>query len=233
MLCKNDLEEQIAKELSNSIQDWYIVVERFKLLFGNGPFSWGSICGLLAELYVRECLDKICDQYGERIIIDPVECNRRTKHFLFKYKNSSLCVYSNIFGMMNPYSDIDELLLVDGLPVLFEIKTGSYNPRGSLSNKSPSSLGTVYALRPDRIKYVTKPIKEYFESECGYIVITPKDHIRPETKSQRDFASNNGIIVPFYATRDQFQLEDLPKIVRDFQLCVKGPFIRAEYSLVE
>lgn len=172
----------------------------------------------LSELHVRNALEQLCKEFPGRITLDPINVDvcDSTQNFSFQYRHGALIVHRQ--GSPNDYSEIDELALVDGLPVLFEVKftrtNGHWMRRGNKGRlrhefapglfTKPTELGSFYAMEEQRVRYLLEPIKEYFGMpDCGYVLIVPKEDT-DHTPQIKDFVKRKNLLVPFPATRDKF-----------------------------
>ncbi|MEK6835408.1 MAG: hypothetical protein AABX55_00080 [Nanoarchaeota archaeon] len=220
MLTKNQLLCEICEIFPNFKPNWDEIVERFKNIRMNrkGDFSFNTLASYLAESYVRLTLEEICTQYEGRIFIDQIPNGASKSGYTYHYSDvghTGLIVSKN-----NIYHcEIDELLLVDGLPVLVEVKVGRY--------RFPDVINTMIEYR---INQISNPIKQYFETDrCGYMLVIPSDQIISDENIlkdkkvtfrrfiQKEFREKNGVLVPFYTTRKIFRRE-VRKIEKDYSL---------------
>ncbi len=229
MLTKNSLLEEITQKLAGAGPNWPEVVKRFKesKLFRKRNYKGKpNFYSKLSEIHLRESLERICGVYNGHIKFDSIKPLESTKNFTFNlHPHGNLRVQRN--DDWNEHTEYDELLVVDGLPVLFEVKlqrprsssfTNGLGSSNGISNgtrkvingmpSSPSSLGTNHALRPGRLSYLLAPIREYFgKEECGYVLVIPPENTMTTSPYRQAFLEQNGILVPFYTGRKEFRVE--------------------------
>jgi len=86
---------------------------------------------------------------------------------------------------------MDQLIVVDGMPTVFEVK---------VSRMWGLTQDLKHSMSEERIDHVFVPLKEYFGFErYGYSVVTNSNKIKPElSKVQADFEEKGRILVPLY-----------------------------------
>ena len=169
-------------------------------------------------MVVHSALEEICRQLGDRVEFNPIKAGESAGPFVFQEspRGNILVSYAD---NGNHYSEFDDLLVVDDLPVLFEVKLGGkrykgkkrYIPSkdGQLINQS--NLGVGHSIGMERIDHLLAPLKEYFTcSDCGYVLVTDPEVVEQNSQSARTlFEENNGMYVPFYTSKINFRLEIL------------------------
>ena len=227
LLEKNQLEEEIAGTINFDTSLWLPAIERLRRYYGDVSFGWGHLSGLLAEALVRESVERICGSMDGRVKFDPIPNRAKSLNYEFKCDKGILEIIRRTDGQLT--SDVDLLMLIDELPVLFEVKSGVYKGGGSRKNKTKSSLGTFFALKRERVMEVIEPIKEYFRTDCGFVLVVPSDHVIPYSPTQIRFLSENGVMTDFGLSRDKYQLETLPNIVARYGIRTKGGPLRLSH----
>jgi hypothetical protein len=230
MLKQNELLVYTTKKLTGMEPDWEKVVKRFRdtWIFENVNYDDYSLASRLSEIHLRLSLEKVSENL-DWIVFDPVDTIKSTKSYRFKYLDSGLTVISKENGKM--HSQMDEVLLIDNLPVLFEIKlTRHYTSKGRSCGTGkkrmflkdrithPGSIGVTHAMRKGRIKHITDPLKEYFKTcDCGYVLMIYPEQIRDDSNIQMYFRKMGGILVPFYTDRETYRAE-VPEIKKKYEL---------------
>ena len=219
MIAKNDLLVDITDKLALAEPDWEKVVARFKdgLFFQFGHFNFDNLVSVLAEVHVKIALEEICKSYDsetrEKIVFDPVEAGIRAGQYIFGCNSADQLTVAkdeNLrFGReRQTYSEIDLLMLIDKLPVLFEVKLHVKRRRSRNIKPAPGMKGIYHQMENERIRHVLQPIFKYFGcSESGYVIVVPKDIANNNSPIQEDFRKRNGIIVAFYKDRKNFREE--------------------------
>lgn len=217
MLAQNDLLREITNELAGRKPDEARTLACYHRLPRGGNTT--DFVSEWAEAVVRANLEEICAKFAGtgRAQFDTIAPGSFAGEFIFERRVGKNLVVSKFqekvigrggYRRYADYSDIDELLLVDSLPVLFEVKASgkSYEFKyGWPPNKSYVNL----AMRPERIKYLLAPIATFFHvQDCAYVLVVTKDFYRTETSPlQADFVKRGGIIVPLHATQDELRIE--------------------------
>ena len=149
----------------------------------------GILFGKLAEMHVWQVLTRLAE--GNSLIkIDPIPSGHETKNYRFEQSGHNVIVYKRHSSLS--CVEYDMLTEIDGLPVIWEVKSGS-----SLSN----------AVSSQRVKTITRPLIQYYgKNNFGYVVVGPKYSSEP-TKAQQRFTRNQGIIARVPITKIQFESE--------------------------
>lgn len=215
MLVKNDTLEEIANRLATTKPDFKSAVEEFKKTRDNNSnghlFGDTTLRKFLSEVGLNLSLREISSDYNEDVNFDPMEFSKTQDGFLystnfrFRYNGFNRVIVSK--HNFQDYCDFDSLTSFDGVPCIFEIRL-THDWRRALRD----------AISRTRIEYITRPIKEYFCLDLvGYVVVTYPEMLRKYRSRQREFLENNGLIVPFYATREVF-FSDVDKIRQEHNL---------------
>ncbi len=148
----------------------------------------GELPGILAEYITRANLEDICSLYGDRVVFDPVQPVLRSS-WSFIYRDN-LVVFKE--QGLYPFTEYDQVLLIDKLPVVIEVKTGCGMKINSI-------------LEIGRLEHWLQPLKDYFESRLGMVMVLPKDFTRMKSKAMDRFIKNKGIVVPFYSDSEGYR----------------------------
>ena len=230
MIIKNALLEEIVGGFAVLEPDFTEIKQLFqeKPLFHKGYYDDSQLAHCISELILRHSIKKISSEYPRRVIFDPIRSGSLTDNYRFRLNHltENIDVYQRIENGFELIGDFDLLTKIDGLVTLWEIKLSKYRSRGRISsvgiskktNKQirrknygdrvsrPSSMGTSYAMAPERIDQLTKPLLEYFKADhCGYALVLSSDQINLEDYRQKEFIKNNGLLVPFYTDRHTFR----------------------------
>ena len=229
-LARNDLLLDITNRLANAVPDWDDMAVQYKqtALYKNGralkrcdrsPYRKITLDDIskkfnraefiahkyFSEMYLRRSLRVLCAEYGNRVQFYPIRSGNICEHYKFVDKDGSLVVYENTKN--KTVTDIDDLLLIDNLPVLFEIKIGR-NYKRSPNRKREHHIDK--ALTEEHIKRVTDPINAFFKEklnidEVGYVLVISDNQVQPEySGEQRKFEMMGGVLVPFFTNSDNF-----------------------------
>ena len=212
MLGQNPLLLEIVDKLTYKEPARDEVIKRFK---DQLPYitnkSENGLLGRLSEICLRVSLEDICNDYNGRVVFDPIANKAEVDHYLFKKNGLGMIIFDK--NSETYLTDIDELILVDQIPALFEIKLARYKSRGrgKRSKGSPGCLGITHVIRnKDKILQIIEPIKRLFNSDsCGYVLVISADQIKPDSPLQKDFRDSGGLLVPFYTNKDNFYREYL------------------------
>lgn len=218
LLAKNSLVEEIVKEISDSVPDWIGISERLRNSKLEQSLERGVLGGLVGELNFRICLETIARKHQNRIVLDPISDGSSSENYSFNFNEGKLVVHHK--GNGHRVTELDELILADNLPVLCEVKTGSYK-NGAGKKKDESSRGSINALRLERINYVVRPLIEYFGRECGYIVVLPNDQVNPMSMIQKEFIEKNGFMATLNFSRREYKYVILSNLSRYFKISTR------------
>jgi len=202
---RNELLYRISQRLSRRRPNWDRIMETAAPLFESSNVPTG---GKLAEMHLRVALEEINDELEarDRVVFDPISHDDSTRNYYFTNYESGLRVLRKSDGQV--YSEIDDIVVVDGLPVLFEIKTGKNYRKSPSNRRKGASLGAKHAMEAGRMEYLLHPIKECFgTSVCGYVLVIPPEHIVPTFQHQQRFRLSGGLLVPLYTDAESYKGE--------------------------
>ena len=224
MIHKNDLLVKITGELAEAKPDWAYLREwnSQKLLEISEELD-SNVVSSVSERHVQQSLEKICSELKDRALINPIRPGQIGGYTFKRPKNKNVYVQKG----RHVYSEMDALIVVDSLPVLFEVKLSTSETKSATASmgwkngfvkkhtaangkvRKPGSLGVNYAMTEQRIDYLLHPIREYFgQEECGYVLVILPEMIKPGSDTLKNFINSNGIVVPFYTSRSAF-IEDI------------------------
>lgn len=206
MLAQNELLLLITSQLALRPPDKADLVSRFKSSqwYADRNYSPDNLFSLLSELHLRSSLEKICASFLGRVVFDPIHDGESTLNYVFRHRYGTLHVLDK---SGNDYTEIDQLLIVDGIPVIFEIKL---TPRKNKGGTTPNDRGINYLMTDRHIDHILAPLTEYFKTDkIGYVLIVYPSLINEGSSTQIRFLEQNGILVPFYADRMRYRTEVL------------------------
>lgn len=212
MLAKNNLLEEIAKRLSGSS---FPFVDASEHMRQHPPPSQdeGVLRGRLAELGIHVLLERLSRE-NPQIIPNPIRTPSTTEHYHFSRDaagNLNVGHRSCPGRSYERISDYYDILLVDSLPAVVEVKvraTSQGKNRRALRRNglSPSSGKISLALESEPIAQKIAPLQEYFRCrECAYLMILLPERLRRETPSQQEFTRLGGLLVPFPLPGEDFR----------------------------
>ena len=204
MFEKNGLLEEITEELSCHKPNWPLILQEYNpircIKHKNEQFS--NLVGELSEIYLRVSLREICRKYDGRILQNPILHGENTISYNFYNDKRKHLIAKNLFSNRD-VCEIDDLMIIDDLPVMFEIKlTQALNHVDMNFRHRPNGC----SMNQERSAHLFDPLKEYFHTDkLGYVVVLYKEVIGKYSLRQNQFESNNGIISPFYTDRNSFR----------------------------
>jgi len=191
MPVKNGLLIELVKRLSGSEPDWETLIRESDTKNKNT----NNIVGQLAEAHIRISLEAISGDYEGRINLNPFPEDSRSRKYSFDKRGHNIIARKD--GL--DFCEYDHLILVDNLPVVFEVKVSRKRSHG----KGSGNLGYKDVLRLDRIKKTLTPINEFFGVEdCGYVVFVSNLYGGPNVKA---FTDRGGILARFYHDNQTFR----------------------------
>ena len=202
MLVKNQLLEEIVAQLATTKITDDILIKEFKKN-GRAVTQVESFHGILGEMHMQLALQEICAPYEKRVQSNPIPSGASTDGYRFRRNTyGNLAVFRKKNGQQ--HGEFDELLQVDGLPVVFESKLHRTPDHPSVSLSSISApygkfyLGRYEAMFPQKINHLLDQIQQYFHQQaCGYVLIVYPSQLPSPHPVQQEFLRNGGILVPF------------------------------------
>lgn len=222
MLTKTPLHDQIAEKLANREPDWQTVCNQFiqsrtynrlNTCMQRGDIPLSNFAGHLAEFHLRVSLEDICTELGaqSRVVFDALRPGLRSKNFKFCTDKTGL-LYATRIATGRNYSEMDEVMLIDNVPTLFEIRIKNGKNKGRKNGNG--HRGHAYNMREQRVNYLLAPLKDYFKTEkASFVFIIPPDQITDESTVQMKFKERGGILIPFYTERHAYK-EDVKHIAQ-------------------
>ncbi len=218
MLPQNELIRQIIKQVPTTKPSAESAVASFRQtpMYSARNCNANQLSGALGEIYIQLSLQQICQErkVEDRVRFNPISAGEETQNFIFRRadETGTLKVWAKQASVgRHNNSEIDMLLVADGLPVLFEIK---------MREDRPGPGGIAMAMQSDKIEKSLRPIKEYFKTtEVGYALVVPPEQISSNDFVQRIFMREGGMLVPFPMTRWQFKGE-VRRISEKYELLV-------------
>lgn len=211
MLRKNAALEEIATKLSPIGPNWPEVVDRFKRTntFRAHTYDGGLLYSSLSRIITRVSLEQVKKTMGNTLVLDPIRSGSSTRGFTFLQKDDGLYVECTPI----PYVRLDEVILVEDLPVLIETRLDPFGGRRGRNRRFNQSRDSEEGMvNMGAINGLLKPITSLFikpfnQSECGYVFITAPEHCDPQRTVFSSLSQAGGIMVPFYTSRDAFRAE--------------------------
>ena len=238
-IVKSEKLESLRDHLSNYPPDWEEIVGRFKSHPNFDPdrqFVLPDFARMFREIHLDVCLEWIGIERADLNISERFIEGCRTGSYVFRYTPSGRVVAKTENGISNHKAEYDRVLLVDELPVVFDVRLRVWlAPRkqkgltrsGRVREREGRS--TKEMLRPEVYEEKLYPIRELFGRDVGYVVVISKDiydareraRAQPITDSvYQKFKESNGILVPFYTDRLTF-LNHVSQVVRENRLSIK------------
>lgn len=243
---QNDLEEDVAedmaglwpteelgnKELENKIVEGF----RKTAAYQRGNYNLGNLMQYLPNLWLRYVLEIMQEKYQRRIIISQMPEDEQTKPFSSDDRDGLWIVKAD----GKDYSKINRVAMIDGLPVLFDIRIGRFKERrnkrrrggnGTSSRKkystSASSRGVSYALRGEAVNHVIEPVSRYASmvgcngTKCGYVLFIADGKRTKRSAVVRKFRGRNGILRLLPRDREGAR-EDIERICRENKISYRA-----------
>lgn len=206
VLHRNRLLDSLSEKIAHAQPRWQRILSRFIDQSYKTARDEANTVSQLSEIHVRLTLEEASRSLEGSVQFDPITPNTVTAKFHFRqgYGRRGVVVRNRHTG--EDHSDLDEVLVVDGLPVLWEIKLSAWRRGGK--NKNPSTHGISWAMREERLPTITAPLREYFRTQkVGYVVVLPSGEEQRDSIILQRFADLGGIITPLYTTRENFKRE--------------------------
>lgn len=226
MLTKTPLHDQIAEKLAGREPDRFTICAQFvqsrayehlQLCMRRKGVPLGNFAGHIAEVHLRVSLEDICSELGvrNRVVFDPIKDGTSSRHFYFSTDKEGK-LYATRRDDGRDHAELDEVVLIDNVPTLFEIKIGQ---NGRPKSKDPHKRGKNYAMSIKRTSHVLAPLNDYFNTQnTSFVYIIPPALIQ-NTEEERAFRERGGILVPFYENRRDYhdEVERLIPLMNQFE----------------
>ena len=212
----------ICRELYEHPPDWDVIVDRFKSHPNHNPekpIYLHIYAKYFSEIHLDVCLEKIVKRHSDlNIRFNPVREASETRDFVLGYDKDGRLNANYRNRDTEAFYEYDQLLDINGLPVIFEIKLtcwtkASKMKRKTVEGKEVMVIGTAIRnyLKPEVYYKRLDPIFQYFECEPGMVMIIPKDifhnkeAMAPKGSYYKEFKRKSGVIVPFYTDRKSYR----------------------------
>ena len=199
MLPSNDTLEKITSRLAYYPPNWTETIARFKQSwqYQSGKINLPHTCSLLAEIHIRVALEEISE--GMETSFDCLKDGDKSDNYQANIREGQLYIKNS----GKDYVEIDELVIVDSLPTIFEIKLT--NRRTKRDRRGPSHRGINEMMKPKTIERFSRPIQEFF-GNCAYVLVA-YPQIVDFGKVQKEFEALGGKLIPFYLDRQPYWKE--------------------------
>lgn len=221
MLAKNELLEHIVSKLAHRTPSWDEVLNRFRetKFFLNNTYRIDTLSGFLAKIYLRVALEEICEKVPN-VNLDIFRQEIITPDYTFIPEITRVTILDN--KQNRSHANIDQVIMVDNLPVMLNIRLLKYYKQGYRGKeKKPLPYhrrGASALLEKKVITYLLKPFDQVSEipniNQFGYVVIMYPEQINHEEPLQQSFERQGGIMVPFYETKLKFRSMTLPGLYK-------------------
>ena len=215
-LRKTENLEKLCEQLYELPPKWDEIISRFKSnpkFDPNRAFNLPRYAGYFSEIDLDVRLEELAKRHPDLNISLDLIRKEETENYKFDLTSGRLTVCSK----SNPdvtLCEYDKLLLMDDLPVVFEIKIRKWE--SGRKNKY-----FVNFFKPERYQKKLDPIHEFYNCDVGYVLILPKDMFEARLNSKHpdslynQFKKDNGLIVPFYTNRYEFKNDVLRKVIEN------------------
>ena len=137
-----------------------------------GKIYRSNLVSLISEVRVALAIKDFERTWPARVVSDPIAEGSETQHYKFSYAAGELRAWDK--RRQSDYAGIDKLALVNGLPLIIEVK--AVPPEYSEYILIPN-------LRKKKLIRKMTPISEYYGgARCGYLLVS-----LPETSSSKVF----------------------------------------------
>jgi len=203
VLTSNSYLDKLTEMIQNTPFDWdYIKAKADAQNFNES----GNRVGKSAEIHLHHVLQKASqlEDFQKRLIISPVPKETTTQHFHFHSRKGSFIAKD--LDTQQDIAEYDAITQVDGLPVVWEVKTGKRNR----SSKKKGDLNA--ALTNEKVNAILAPLREFFNTDAfGYVIITMPENIFDMSSFQNGFRQRGGILIGLPTNYTEFQQNaDIP-----------------------
>lgn len=237
MLTKTPLHDQIAEKLAKREPDWFTVCAAFlksrpyhhlQKCLRRSDIPLSNFAGYLAEMHIRLSLEEICKELelGDRAVFDALRPGLRSRKFKFCTNKTGLLYADDINSTDKRYSEMDEVMLIDNVPTLFEVRIKEGKNKGR--KHGGANRGNAHTMREQRVEHLLEPLKDYFRTEkASFVFIIPPSQIYDKSPVQLKFKERGGILLPFYKDRHAYQ-EEVKCVLDYLRIDYKKPVVPKE-----
>jgi hypothetical protein len=222
--------DKLCTKIGQQQPFWPNIKERFEALPAfkkKLPLMISQYAQDFSELYLDLALENICKfaEFNSTILPHYHSTNPLKQGEYKLYHNYMRRVIINCNN--NIFWEYDQIIHVDNIPVVLEMKIRQWNTGKKRKRKQQNGSYTFEKnncvknnLRPELYNRKLDPVRKMFGQEVGYIMIIPCDQYESTQHSPLDsivgqFIHNNGKIVPFYTDRLTFR-EHVREKVKEF-----------------
>lgn len=212
--------ETICQELHEIPPDWEKIKNRFYQTHDRKKrkkvFYLNQLVQRFSEIHLDISLEMVAEKEPGCNISFGFEENVEGKKYQLIRKPSG-----RVFAIWEEGEkeyEYDQLILVDGQPVIFEMKVRKWNT-GKTRKRMLGGVQTIEKgscvknqLRADFYNPKLNPARQYFDMEVGYVIVLPNNQYNKVLQSMNDpivnqFFRKKGILVPLYTNRQSFRKE--------------------------
>jgi len=226
---KSEKLEFLCVKLAGFPLDWDEIVRRFRAHPRFDPeqqFDFQNYRKYFSELQLDAALESVATSCpGLNMQFDPPVSSSKSGTYCYSYSQGRrlFVCYPNRYDLQ--IAEYDRVAIVDSLPVIFEVRlTRWYHSPATYTKKRggrkfPHRKAIKYCLEPDRYNRILAPARSFFGRDVGYVMIIGDKEYRTSQNSEcaRAFRENNGILVPFGLTREEFR-EQAFKVIEENRL---------------
>jgi len=197
--------EAVCQEISEISVDYNRIVDRYTAAFPDKKrISLQDLLKHFSEIHLDLSLEAIAQKTGIMISKTPLP-KTETARCTYAYDSLGRLYVKFKCSSDGQEFEYDSVVTVNGVPVDFEISIIS--PKGNNGKRKVDTRGRLTA---DFYKRKLSPLKELFDSDVGYVFISPIDVYRilnePSRLDAVAFKTNNGLLVPLPFAKDDFML---------------------------
>lgn len=168
------------------------------------PLAQDHIPGLLAEAHVTSILEKFASENPEIVKLNPILNLDTTDHYRFERAEDRGTFTARKWdetsgAKIERVAEYDQVIVVNGLPVVIEVKSG----RGLIRAPQQEALDSRFA-----------PLKEHFgTNQFGFILAGTQEAARDSEERRKNFEEKGMILTPL-----QISVSDLQEHARVFHM---------------
>ncbi len=209
LYCSEDL-KALARKVGEAKFDWQAVIDEFMLAFKasriyqENRYEPRNLPGYWTEIHLQQVLRRLATDFPQ-MQLHPQPSSAEKIQYVLEHRHdigNGVMIYNQPF-MSNPYAEVDELILFNGRPVIWEAKFAAAKYSGGTRHTRGRTL--FDSMKPERIKHLVSPISQLFDAkEIGYVIFTYSENVFNRKAIPANFRQFGGVFAGFNLDRKEF-----------------------------
>ncbi len=176
--------------------------------FDSSRIDHKHLLGIISESHLYAELERLASFSGNPYRIElgnGIRNNQATAHYRFSRgsRRGELDWHIGYYksGRRGRKGEYDAVAIVDGVPVVFEVKAWkSLGTVHAYKKEKPARESISYNLRPEAVEERLEPAREFYGKDVGYVMAVRPGIVRMIEQASQDiymqFVGSGGIVTP-------------------------------------